>query len=144
MIETFLLQMKEQEAYQNATIVIMADHGDYSFTQTAGANGAVLLVKLAGEHYETMPVNHSPVTLMELLPTLAQQVDPDTDIDFGKTLWDIPDKPRQRTLYRWFNEVDALNDAFDSLYVFHYESNINDPNDLSNPDEVLRLKDCFY
>ncbi len=144
-VEEYLEQLREIGAYDNSTIIVMADHGDYNYVGSTASTSAAMFIKLRGESHEQTPVNDAPVTHLELLPTIAADVAPESTFDFGPALADISeDEVRERTLYRWVKLDEDTRAAFDSFYVFHYDGNINDLNDLNAPDEVLTLYDSYY
>lgn len=145
LIEEYMQQMKDLGVYDTSTIIVTADHGDYQYTGSKRSNSAILFVKLRGEQHAALQISDAPVTHMELMPTIAEEIAPDNTYDFGQTLAEIgEDEVRERTLYRWVKLDADKSGAYDSFYVFHFTCDINDLNDLSSPDEVLPLYDSHY
>ncbi|MDO4565805.1 MAG: hypothetical protein Q4B42_00590 [Oscillospiraceae bacterium] len=143
-IGEYISQLKEIGAYDSSTIIITADHGDYTYNGSHDSNSAILFVKLRNETHEELQVSEAPVTHLELLPTIAADAGLDGDYDFGAVLADFSEgEPRERILHKWENTLGGPN-QYDAFYVFRYSSHIRELNDLTEPDEILPLYDCFY
>jgi hypothetical protein len=90
MLEEYFKQLKEVGAYNNSTIIVTADHGMMYDTQT------IFFIKEANESHEEMQVNSAPISLHELMPTIAYNAGLDTT-DLGETIYDIKeDETRKR------------------------------------------------
>lgn len=120
--------LKENGAYENATIIITANIGNKGMTQNP-----VLLIKEAGksEGYEK---NHAPLSAFDFAPTLASQVtDNYENYGSGKTFFDF-ESEATRTRYFY------LNTGENSDIRIEQYSTRSDANDTEN----LRLLDNFY
>lgn len=95
-VEEYLNQLKEQGVYEDATIIVTADHGGGYDSQV------IFYMKQPGESHETTPVNDAPVSFCELLPTLAEAAGADAAL-FGQTFDAFaPGEQRERTVWlRW-------------------------------------------
>ncbi len=95
-VEDYINRLKEQGLYDNATIVITADHGGGYDSQV------IFYIKKPGESHDSSPVNDAPVSFCEFLPTLADTVGVDASL-FGQTIGAFaPGEERERTVWlRW-------------------------------------------
>lgn len=99
----YMRQMRELGVYDDATIVIIADHGQ-RLEHAALVDGRpvqtsrpILLIKGAGASQEAMAVNSAPVCQEELMPSLLQAMGLDWRPS-GRTLDEVdPDEMRERT-----------------------------------------------
>lgn len=143
MVEQYLERTKELGVYDDATIVILADHGDQIYEDSPRSAGAMLYVKLPGERHDVSPVNDIAVLDESLLPTMMQGINPELVEKLGTPLNEVKegDNPA-RTMRRL--EFDASVGAGAMFYTFHYTGHVNDLADLTNPDEIELLVDCFW
>lgn len=142
-IADYLQRLKDIGAYDSSTIIVMGDHGDYTFTDSTASSSAIFMIKRRNETHDEMAVSNAPITHLEFIPTVTAEIEPSAAA--GETVFSIKeDAVRDRTLFRW-NKTDKLSpDTFDSLYKFIVPADINDLNDLMLPDEILPLYDSFY
>ena len=92
-VEEYLNQLKELGVYDDATIIITADHGDAYESQV------IYYVKEAGEGHEQSPVTNAPISHEEYLPTIAEAADIDYR-EFGQSIHDFSeDEKRERTVW---------------------------------------------
>ena len=90
LLEEYFNQLKAVGAYDNSTIIVTADHGAMFDTQS------IFFIKEAYETHDEMQVSEAPISLHELMPTIAHNAGLDT-IDLGETIYDIdPETPRKR------------------------------------------------
>lgn len=90
MLEEYFEQLKAVGAYDNSTIIITADHGSMYDTQS------IFFIKEAYETHEDLQINTAPISLHELMPTIAYNAGLDTT-DLGNTIYDIDEyEPRKR------------------------------------------------
>lgn len=66
MLNEFLTQLSEYGAYNNSTIIITSDHGSEYFGQS------IFFIKKPNETHDQMQVTNAPISLDELLPTVAE------------------------------------------------------------------------
>ena len=81
MLRTFFEYLKEAGVYDDAAIIISADHGYFECFQTVG------LVKLPGEHREEMEVSSAPVAQEDVMPTILSLAGVDHE-ELGTTFFD--------------------------------------------------------
>lgn len=162
MVGAFLDELKEIGVYDDATIIISADHGYFECFQTVG------MVKLSGETRDEMEVSSAPVAQEDVMPTILSVLGEDYS-DYGTTFfdWDEGDH-RIRTTRVWgymsqYPDVDWIGnlDQWDAeangvkryniFGVFHYDG---DRDTILNKerywyyygyaDEIQTLYDSFY
>lgn len=81
MLNEYFNQLKAVGAYDNSTIIVTADHGSMYDTQS------VFFIKEANETHDVMQISRDPITLHELMPTIAQNAGLDAS-DLGETIYD--------------------------------------------------------
>lgn len=103
-LEEYFNQLKALGVYDNATIIVTADHGGPRDSQV------VFFIKNAHEAHDEMVVNSAPISLGEFQATIAQAAGID-DTLYGQSVSDIPaDVPRERTVWVRMH-IDGLPDV---------------------------------
>lgn len=98
-VEEYLNQLKQLGVYDDATIIITADHGGGYDSQV------IFYIKRPGESHETSPVTNAPVSFREFLPTIADAAGLDASA-YGQTIYEFTeDEQRERTV--WLRMYDA-------------------------------------
>lgn len=123
-----LSDLQENGAYEDATIIITANIGNKDLTQHP-----LLLVKESGktEGYE---INHAPLSLFDLAPTLASTVtDEYEEYGSGNTFYDF-ESDATRTRYFYLNTGENSD-----IKIEQYSTR----DDADNTDS-MRLLDSFY
>lgn len=99
----YMRQMKELGLYDDAVIIITADHGqrlehaELVAGRPVKTSRPILLVKEAGAASEAMAVSSAPVSQENLIPTLLKAMGLDWH-EYGRTLEEVPDdEVRERT-----------------------------------------------
>jgi len=93
MVEEYLNQLKTAGVYDNATIIVTADHGDFIDSQV------IFYIKQPGEQHDVSPVTNAPISHTELRPTLAAAAGLDST-QFGQTIYDFyQDQQRERQVW---------------------------------------------
>ena len=77
----FLDQLKALGLYDDATIILSADHGFYDCFQAA------FLIKQPGQSFETMKVNAAPVAQEDIMATILYSLGEEPS-DYGTTVYD--------------------------------------------------------
>ena len=112
LLAEYFSQMKELGVYDDATIIVTADHGNfYKDSQP------FFLIKEPHTIREEIVINHAPITHTELLPTILENIGFDHS-QLGVSIYDISeDDVRERFYY---------TRSYDSNYpdVSKYRSNI--------------------
>lgn len=130
-LEKYLEQLKLQGVYDEATIIITADHGVWAEQDDPVQNSIspILLVKPSmpnGSPQEPCQISYMPMSHEDIAPTIIQAVGGDpTEFGSGLTVWDINDEDR----IRYF---DALTSAGDQgRRIVEYEV-VGDALDINN------------
>lgn len=128
-VEQYIEQMRKLGVYDQATIVIMADHGEDNelYGSTNAAHG-ILLVKKRGDSGEYV-VNSAPVSYFDLHNTIFDVLDHDT----GESVFDITDTDRKRMYYRY--EMDAGKFGVE---VYEINGNIDEENAVQFTGNILK------
>ncbi|MDE6983733.1 MAG: LTA synthase family protein, partial [Lachnospiraceae bacterium] len=92
----YIGQLKTLGQYDDATIIITADHGQGNILNTEKYNGqpdktsrTLFLIKQPGEHHKSMVINEAEVSQSELIPTILSGFGLDY-ADYGRTFSEIP------------------------------------------------------
>lgn len=148
-VEEYLNQLKELGVYDNATIIVTADHGGPRDSQI------IFFMKQAWEAHKEMLVSNAPIALTEYQATIAQAAGIDY-ASYGLTVSDIPqDKPRERTVWvrmyddslpsvqKYSGEGEAVSNAY---FGFTYTGDIDDLFEKfdAGPDIVIPETDGFF
>ncbi len=163
-LETFFQEMKDLDIYDDATIIISADHGYFECFQAA------FLIKLPGQHFDTFTSTSAPVAQGDIMPTILSLVGGDySDYCDGTTVFDWQEgDSRVRTTSVWgymtqYPEVEWVGnvDQWDAVAngqnrynvfgTFHYDGDRNTILDKERywyyygyADEIEPLYDSFY
>ena len=161
-LEEFLNQLKEIGVYDDATIIISADHGYFECFQT------VCMVKLPGETRDAFTSTSAPVAQEDIMPTILSILGEDYS-DYGTTIYDWNEGDyRVRTTRVWgymtqypdvewignLDQWDAAANGFERYNVFGVFHYVGDRNTILNKerywynygyaDEIEPLYDSFY
>ena len=91
----FLDRLKALGLYDDATIILSADHGFYDCFQAA------FLIKQPGQSFETMRVNAAPVAQEDIMATILDSLGEDYS-DYGTTVYDWSEgDSRERSTNIW-------------------------------------------
>ena len=93
MLNEYLTQLKECGAYDNSTIIITSDHGSEYFGQN------IFFIKKQNETHDQMQLTNAPISLDELLPTVAELTVGNYSY-LGQSIYEFSENEmRERTLY---------------------------------------------
>ena len=100
----YINQMRSLGIYDNANIIIMADHGHILTPDTA------FMVKRQGVSFDSMQINSAPVCHEDYWQTLVEIMGLNTTRDFGRSVFNIQeDEERLRVLSSFSNHPDWPN-----------------------------------
>jgi len=129
MLAEYLNLLMDCDAYDNSTIIITSDHGSEYFGQS------IFFIKEPHTKQTEMQITNAPISLDELLPTVAQITLGESEY-LGKTIYDFkPDEMRERSLYirnhsndyPKVNKFDGLSTSDHNVYhVYTYTGNYFD------------------
>ncbi|MCM1263051.1 MAG: hypothetical protein NC313_10060 [Butyrivibrio sp.] len=148
-VEEYLNRLKELGVYDDATIIITADHGDVNDSQV------IFYIKEPGETHEVSPVTNAPASFNEFMPTIANAAGLDSS-NYGQTIYDFSqDELRERTV--WVRKDDSdypqvpcytgLKDGDSNVYYgYTYTGDIDDLlNQISEgPNVIIPMADSFW
>lgn len=156
-ISQYINEMKELGVYDNATIVVTADHGD-------GANPFVaLMIKEPNERHDTLQINSSPIMHNDLMPTLISTLGEDSSY-FGRTVHEVEENELRSRTFRyhtydaeykstgWAGELGQWNvgrdgeERYNVYRVFTFTGNQDTLYEMmKNKDyETVQMVDSFY
>ena len=120
-------QLKTLGKYEDATIIITADHGqiatyDSEVESPAITSLPIMLVKEKGSSQDSLYVSDVPVSQTEIMPLVMKSVGNPDWADYGKTFDEINSKEERPRYY-----VDML----DNKYMIQFVIN-GDANELAN------------
>ncbi len=103
-------KMKESGVYEDATIILCADHGYY---WDGVLTNPVLLVKKSGDN-GAMKSSNAPVCHLDLHATIMNDLGYNTDHKYGKSVFEIePGETRNRKFYQYYlTESNHIDDRF--------------------------------
>ncbi len=103
-IEAYLNRLKENNAYDNSTIIIMADHG-FWYETNSRAN-PILYIKGANEKHDKMTVSNKQISFEDLSAAFIELLDNKKSDEIFK---DIPTSGRtRRHIYNEFGSEEVL------------------------------------
>lgn len=116
-MEKYLDELKRLGVYDDATIIITADHGgDWKEDMQV-----IYLIKQPGEVHDASPVTNAPISHCDLLPTVAQMAGMD-HTKYGKSIYDFQqDEQRERTIWVRTKDPDYPEDVY---YCYTYTGDI--------------------
>lgn len=149
MVEEYLNQLREIDAYDNSTIIITADHGDMVDSQV------IFYIKEPGEQHEEARETNAPISLHELRPTIAQAAGMDASL-FGQTIYEFSEnEQRQREV--WVRDSDTrytivqnyAEDRIGYANIYKVYRYTGDYSDLlrqieQNQYDVVQMVDSFF
>ena len=105
-VKGFINYLKENNAYDNATIVILADHGYDANGRVEGRQNPLLMVKGIGETHSEMLVSQKQVSYADLAKMFEELLE---EKNSEELFADIPEDGRERRyLYYVFTEEDHM------------------------------------
>lgn len=148
-VEEYLNQLKSLGVYDDATIIITADHGGPQDSQV------IFYMKEAKEAHEESPVTNAPVSFKEFLPTIAEAAGLDYT-QFGQSVHEFAeDEVRERTI--WLRMYDGSypmvpcytgdkNGESNVYYGYTYTGNIQDllKQTEAGPSCIVPMVDSYF
>jgi hypothetical protein len=116
-VEEYARQLKELGVYDQTTIIVTADHGQWYLTpdDIGEPTTPVLLVKPAGQSSRAaLQVSDTPTGHLDIPGTILLEAGGDPDA-YGRTVFDVP--LPDRTRYYWATSSDGSDDTFVRLWA---------------------------
>lgn len=128
MLNEYLKQLKEANAYDNSTIIITTDHG------VARNMQPIFFIKEKGQKHDSMQESNAPISLNEFVPTVVNALGEDYS-EFGSCIYDFSENEvRERTVYERSQDdaypavkrYDGGNAGQNVYHVYTYSGNLYD------------------
>ncbi len=143
-IDLFIEELKSSGVYDNSTIIILADHGSYDFSEP-GSYSSMLMIKQKGEKHDEIIYNNAPLIFPEIIPTIISQVNEDRAADFGRTVYEVPeDEERMRTIYQFHNNENLSESCYHIYLQIDYEGDVKDLSFTGEELEQLPVKPFYF
>lgn len=148
-VEEYLYQLKALGIYDDATIIITADHGGGYDSQV------IFYIKQPGESHVESPVTNAPASFNEFFSTIAAAAGMDASL-YGQTIYDFKeDELRERTVWlRWMDSTYPVvpcytGDKDGSSNVYYGYTYTGDIDDLlrqtqEGPSVVEPMADSYF
>ena len=145
-VQTYINQLRDLGVYEDATIIVMSDHGNQ---QTCKGVQPIFFVKRAQEKHHEMQVSSAPISYENFTDTMLDILGIDTAE--GQSFFSLrEDTDRERVMYirKWDNNYPAVQRAISGgessinvLYKYVYTGDASDlaEKDKSGPDEIIPL-----
>lgn len=138
----FFENMKANNIYDDATIIVTADHGQSTSTQS------IFLIKSRFAHADEVQYNHAPVSQEDFVSTILRSLDLPYD-DYGPSVFDFKETDiRERTVYLWSDDDNYpdLNRTYNVMREYKYIGDGETINSLIESDtcKIHELIDSFY
>lgn len=111
-IYEYLAQLKALGKYEDATIIITADHGiqamcDEQTNEIIRGSSPIVLVKEAREQHNQLAVSDAPVTQTELMPTILKAAGMDWE-EYGRTFGEVDADENRERIYKYYYYGQAI------------------------------------
>ncbi len=144
-VKEYLNQLKALGVYDNSTIIIAADHGsprqetsDYiEQSEELGNLGqtACIFFKPKNAENKTLQISEAEVSTDNIIPTIVQDAQLQTDYDYGKSLFDIKEgESNPRYFYQSIYDINKRKLCFN---VYEIKGNAHD---ISNWEKIDFIK----
>lgn len=142
-LNEYMDEMKRLGIYDDATIIITADHGTTVHPQ------AVFMIKKAGAQADAIQKNSAPVSQTDFPSTVLDALSLPHD-DLGPSVFDFQETDvRERSCFLWrFDDAyPDLGREYNVMYEFRYTGTAKELDAAikdDRPTEIHALRDCFY
>lgn len=115
----YMNQLKKLGLYDNATIIITADHGDY---YSGGGMQPIYFIKTANETHDEMIVNSAPISHKDFIPTVLAVMNEDY-ASYGTSIFDWHEGDRRERMIDCHLDSKYYTDRYE-LYKVSEENHI--------------------
>ena len=137
-LNEYMQQLKDIGMYDDATIIITADHGAWY----GGDTQPIFFIKQSGETHEALVVNEAPISLDDMQATILSLAGEDYSA-YGTSIfdWNVDDV-RERTVYMRENDEqypEVQGSSFNVYYQYTYVGKRNNLNERveQGPDDIV-------
>ena len=117
-LEEYFKQLKSLNVYDNSTIIVTSDHGEYL---TYENSQPIFLIKEKKQQNNKMKINNAPISHEDVLPTVLKLMN--SKKDFGNTIYDFNENtPRTR---KYHTRGQDFSQPKSKKYLSNYKSNTN-------------------
>ncbi len=137
-LNEYMQQLKDIGMYDDATIIITADHGAWY----GGDTQPIFFIKQSGETHEALVVNEAPISLDDMQATILSLAGEDYSA-YGTSIFDWnADDVRERTVYMRENDEqypEVQGSSFNVYYQYTYVGKRNNLNERveQGPDDIV-------
>ena len=137
-LNEYMQQLKDIGMYDDATIIITADHGAWY----GGDTQPIFFIKQSGETHEALAVNEAPISLDDMQATILSLAGEDYSA-YGTSIFDWnADDARERTVYMRGNDEqypEVQGSSFNVYYQYTYVGKRNNLNERveQGPDDIV-------
>ena len=137
-LNEYMQQLKDIGMYDDATIIITADHGAWY----GGDTQPIFFIKQSGETHEALAVNEAPISLDDMQATILSLTGEDYSA-YGTSVFDWnADDARERTVYMRGNDEqypEVQGSSFNVYYQYTYVGKRNNLNERveQGPDDIV-------
>lgn len=151
-VQEYLNQLKKLGVYDDATIIITADHGLHNKIHDAQP---IFFIKTPDETHEQYEVTSAPISFTDIMPTVMYLAGGKYS-DLGNTIFDFSNgETRERTLYIRRTDMTLPNapkrnsptrSVLNCLYKYVYNGTLEDLRAIGQdtPTEKIQLAEAFY
>ena len=137
-LNEYMQQLKDIGMYDDATIIITADHGAWY----GGDTQPIFFIKQSGETHEALAVNEAPISLDDMQATILSLAGEDYSA-YGTSIFDWnADDARESTVYMRGNDEqypEVQGSSFNVYYQYTYVGKRNNLNERveQGPDDIV-------
>ncbi|MBQ2681247.1 MAG: sulfatase-like hydrolase/transferase [Eggerthellaceae bacterium] len=141
MVSTYIQYMKDLGVYDDATIIITADHGDWVPTMDLPdmATSPIMLVKEPHAGAEQVKISHAPVSHEDLFKTVLEAMGQEA-LGYPNTTFDSFDEGDERLRYFYYITHDQ-SATIHSLLGYEIDGDVND---FANWTFTGDVWDCYF
>lgn len=137
-LEEYFAQLQEIGVYDNATIIVTADHGSWH----GGDPQPIFFIKESGEKHGEMRTNAAPISLDDFQATVMTILGKDSEM-YGTSIYDWnPGDTRERSVYMRMNDDNYPNvegSSFNVYYGYTYSTDKEELNGkiANGPEQII-------
>lgn len=115
-IDEYINSLKAAGLYDDATIVITADHGKWDYAEYQ----PILFVKKKGETHDTMLKTNAPVSHDDFMPTILDLIGRNDASVYGKSIFEYKENEKRKRTFNFISESEK------TITGYKYEGDVED------------------